>query len=126
MKILYYKHGEKLLPGIITDEGVIGLNNFSLAFGQKQYSNSPLTLKDLDQIKQSGQILLDKGNIMREDEIIIGPCVPFPPKIICIGLNYRKHAIESGMQIPSVPVVFTKYNNTLIDFGKEVHLGPEG
>src|SRR5690242_16472586 len=112
MKILYYKQGEKLLPGIVTSEGVMGLNNFSLAFGQKQYSNSSLTLRDLEQIKQSGEILLDKDNIMYENDITIGPCDPFPPKIICIGLNYRKHAIESGMQIPPVPVVFTKYNNT--------------
>ncbi len=126
MKILYYKQGDKLLPGIVTDEGIIGLNSFSIAFGQKQYSNLSLTLKDLEQIKGSEQILLDKTNVMREGDLVIGPCVPFPPKIICIGLNYRKHAIESGMQIPAVPVVFTKYSNTLIDFGNDVRLGAEG
>lgn len=38
-----------------------------------------------------------------------------PTKVICIGLNYRDHAIESGMAIPSVPVVFTRFNSTLLD-----------
>ena len=52
-----------------------------------------------------------------------GLCVS---KIICIGLNYRKHAIESGMPIPAIPVVFTKYSNTLVDYGGDVPLGNKG
>lgn len=35
--------------------------------------------------------------------------VPRPGKIICIGLNYRNHAIESGMDIPNAPIVFSKF-----------------
>jgi 2,4-didehydro-3-deoxy-L-rhamnonate hydrolase len=38
-----------------------------------------------------------------------------PTKVLCIGLNYRDHAIESGMAIPSVPVVFSRFNSTLLD-----------
>jgi 2,4-didehydro-3-deoxy-L-rhamnonate hydrolase len=38
-----------------------------------------------------------------------------PTKVICIGLNYRDHAIEAGMAIPSVPVVFSRFNSTLLD-----------
>ena len=34
--------------------------------------------------------------------------IPRPPKIICIGLNYRDHAAESKMPIPEVPTVFSK------------------
>lgn len=37
-----------------------------------------------------------------------------PGKIICIGLNYRKHAIESGMDIPKEPVVFFKATSSII------------
>lgn len=64
--------------------------------------------------------------LIPENNLVIGPCVPNPPKIICIGLNYRKHAIESGMAIPSIPIVFTKYSNTLTDHGSEIPLGKEG
>jgi 2-keto-4-pentenoate hydratase/2-oxohepta-3-ene-1,7-dioic acid hydratase in catechol pathway len=37
-----------------------------------------------------------------------------PPKFICIGLNYRDHAIESNMAIPEIPTVFNKFPNTVI------------
>jgi 2-keto-4-pentenoate hydratase/2-oxohepta-3-ene-1,7-dioic acid hydratase in catechol pathway len=37
-----------------------------------------------------------------------------PGKIVCIGLNYRQHANESGMEIPSEPVVFMKASNTIV------------
>lgn len=40
--------------------------------------------------------------------------VPSPGKILCIGLNYRKHAEETGSPIPQYPLVFTRFNNTLV------------
>ena len=43
----------------------------------------------------------------------LGPCVTNPEKIICIGFNYRKHAIEVGVPIPTSPVLFNKFNNAL-------------
>ena len=42
------------------------------------------------------------------------PPIPAPGKILCIGLNYRKHAEETGSPIPQYPVVFTRFNNTLV------------
>ncbi|SKA39230.1 2-keto-4-pentenoate hydratase/2-oxohepta-3-ene-1,7-dioic acid hydratase (catechol pathway) [Enhydrobacter aerosaccus] len=39
--------------------------------------------------------------------------IPNPGKILCIGLNYRKHAEETGSPIPEYPVVFCRFNNTL-------------
>ena len=42
------------------------------------------------------------------------PPVPDPRKIICIGLNYRDHAAESGVPVPPEPVLFSKYPTTLI------------
>jgi acylpyruvate hydrolase len=46
--------------------------------------------------------------------------IPNPEKVICIGLNYRDHAIETNAQIPEVPTVFTKYANTLIGDGEPI------
>ncbi len=45
-----------------------------------------------------------------------------PPKFICIGLNYRDHAIESGMAIPEIPTVFNKFPNTVIGNGDNIVL----
>ncbi len=46
--------------------------------------------------------------------------VPNPGKLICIGLNYRDHAIESNMPIPTIPVVFNKFPDTVIAPGEDV------
>src|SRR5262249_17533533 len=42
-----------------------------------------------------------------------GPCVTNPEKIICIGLNCRKHAAETGNPVPPVPILFNKFNTGL-------------
>ena len=51
---------------------------------------------------------------MPESRARFGPAVPRPGKIICVGLNYRRHAQETGNPIPPVPILFNKYNNTLV------------
>jgi len=43
----------------------------------------------------------------------LGPCIARPSKIVCIGLNYAKHAAESGMAVPSEPVLFFKATSAL-------------
>ncbi len=50
------------------------------------------------------------------------PPVPKPGKILCIGLNYRDHAIEGGKAIPTEPVLFGKFPNTLIAHGEAIQL----
>lgn len=48
------------------------------------------------------------------------PPVPKPSKIMCIGLNYRDHAIEGNRPIPPEPVLFAKYQNALIAHGDTI------
>src|SRR5580704_6476476 len=43
--------------------------------------------------------------------------IPDPPKILCMGLNYRDHAAEAKLEIPQCPVIFAKYTNTVIGSG---------
>jgi 2-keto-4-pentenoate hydratase/2-oxohepta-3-ene-1,7-dioic acid hydratase in catechol pathway len=45
-----------------------------------------------------------------------------PPKIICVGLNYRDHALESNMEIPKVPTIFSKYATSVIGPGGTIRL----
>ena len=51
--------------------------------------------------------------LLTEQYVRVGPCVPRPGKIVCVGLNYRRHAEESGAAIPETPVLFSKFNNTI-------------
>jgi acylpyruvate hydrolase len=48
--------------------------------------------------------------------------VPDPEKIICLGLNYRDHAAETGQELPGAPMWFAKFANSLIGSGEEIVL----
>lgn len=48
--------------------------------------------------------------------------IPRPPKMICIGLNYRDHAMESKGEIPKLPTVFNKFTNVIIGPGDAIVL----
>ncbi len=49
--------------------------------------------------------------------------IPDPEKIVCIGLNYRKHAAEVGVeQLPEMPTIFAKYPNALVPDGATVRV----
>jgi 2-keto-4-pentenoate hydratase/2-oxohepta-3-ene-1,7-dioic acid hydratase in catechol pathway len=50
---------------------------------------------------------------LSEAGIEYGPVVTRPEKIVCVGLNYRRHAKEVNMAIPNQPVLFNKFNNSL-------------
>lgn len=57
--------------------------------------------------------------INRESVRITAP-IPMPGKIICVGLNYRNHAIESKMEIPKSPVIFSKFSTCIIGSNEAV------
>jgi 2-keto-4-pentenoate hydratase/2-oxohepta-3-ene-1,7-dioic acid hydratase in catechol pathway len=59
------------------------------------------------------KVLAAKGPFVAEKEAQFAPCITAPQKIIMLGFNYRKHAIEVGVPIPKAPVLFNKYNNAL-------------
>jgi 2-keto-4-pentenoate hydratase/2-oxohepta-3-ene-1,7-dioic acid hydratase in catechol pathway len=46
--------------------------------------------------------------------------VPRPGKIVCVGLNYRDHAAESGLAVPATPVIFSKFSSCVIAPGEPV------
>jgi 2-keto-4-pentenoate hydratase/2-oxohepta-3-ene-1,7-dioic acid hydratase in catechol pathway len=46
--------------------------------------------------------------------------VPRPEKIICVGLNYRRHAAEAGVSVPNWPEIFAKFPNSIADPGADI------
>ena len=54
-----------------------------------------------------------KGATVKESSITFGRLFRNPGKIVCIGLNYRAHVQETSEKLPSVPILFNKYNNAL-------------
>jgi 2-keto-4-pentenoate hydratase/2-oxohepta-3-ene-1,7-dioic acid hydratase in catechol pathway len=59
-----------------------------------------------------------------EAEARLLPPIPDPPKILCIGLNYRDHAAETGAPIPRDPVLFSKFTTALIGPEEKIVLPP--
>jgi 2-keto-4-pentenoate hydratase/2-oxohepta-3-ene-1,7-dioic acid hydratase in catechol pathway len=60
-----------------------------------------------------------------EANVEFGPVVTRPGKIICVGLNYRRHAREINLPIPKYPVLFSKFNNTLSAHKRAIRLPVE-
>jgi len=56
------------------------------------------------------------------DKVKLHAPLPNPPRVFAIGLNYRDHARESGMEIPKVPVVFFKLSSSVIGPGEPIVL----
>lgn len=72
-------------------------------------------------------VAVETGNLPTYDlgDIELASPVPRPGKIICIGLNYRNHAIESGMEIPKSPIIFSKFQTSVVG-SEEPILLPNG
>jgi 2-keto-4-pentenoate hydratase/2-oxohepta-3-ene-1,7-dioic acid hydratase in catechol pathway len=65
---------------------------------------------------------LDRGRALDlAAETLLAP-IPRPPKVICVGLNYRDHAEESKMEIPKVPTIFNKFPTAITGPGAPIVL----
>ncbi len=116
MRLVTYSHaGAAPAAGIVLDGRVVSLQ----AIG---YADVVSFLRDGDAaIAKAGGLSADASAPKLEDVKLHAP-VPKPDKFICIGLNYRDHAIESGMDIPELPTVFTKYPNAVCGHEDDVIL----
>jgi len=63
--------------------------------------------------------------LRNEESLVFAPCVPNPGKIVCVGLNYRKHAEETNSPIPEYPVLFSKFSNSLAGHRQDVPIPKE-
>jgi len=59
-------------------------------------------------------------------DVVLGPPVPRPQKSFAVGLNYRDHAAEGGMDLPTSPLVFTKFPSCIVGPTADVELRSDG
>jgi acylpyruvate hydrolase len=83
-------------------------------------------LRELDRggLEQLAELAAQSEERIALSEVTLVAPVPDPEKIICLGLNYRDHAEESGQEIPAAPMWFAKFANSLIGSGQEIMLPP--
>ncbi len=106
--------------GVLLDDKVITLSRLASKIGWSSVSSvrSALTAgipSDLKaQILDVFDELQDAGHFRDLSDVRLGPPIPDPEKIICIGLNYHDHAEEVGATPPDAPIFFAKYANSLV------------
>jgi 2-keto-4-pentenoate hydratase/2-oxohepta-3-ene-1,7-dioic acid hydratase in catechol pathway len=65
------------------------------------------------------------AHLVALDKAAFGPCITDPEKIVCIGLNYRRHAAETGNPVPKLPILFNKFNSALNPHGGKINVSEE-
>jgi 2-keto-4-pentenoate hydratase/2-oxohepta-3-ene-1,7-dioic acid hydratase in catechol pathway len=119
MTFVTIRRGAELSLGIKTDRGILDVRRAESALKTK----APTTIDDLLQGRAGGAAALARlveragknpnGVYVAESAVELGPSVTRPEKIICVGLNYRRHAAEVGQPVPTVPILFNKYSSAL-------------
>lgn len=115
MKLTSYVEDEVVRLGIVTDGGVIAAPMSPDAF----FAEGSAKLAELQDYAKGPSAVIELATLQA------APLVPNPGKILCVGLNYAKHAAESGMALPEYPVLFSKFNNALAADGEDVPMAAD-
>lgn len=123
MKIVNFKVGEQIRLGIKNEEGVIDVEKSATEYSLEV----PTTIEELIAggekcLSQLAALMKSGAQTIPEEKIIYAPSVTKPEKIVCVGLNYVNHAAESKMELPTSPVLFSKFNNTLAAHNQTISL----
>jgi acylpyruvate hydrolase len=100
MRLVSYRNGEELRCAIADGDDLVDA-------GPSARDAIALGLETLAAIAAAGETRRPRAGVR------LGPPVWDPEKIICLGLNYRDHAEEAGLQPPPTPMFFAKYANSL-------------
>lgn len=135
MKLLNFKNEQGWALGVRIEQGVVDVQAAALALGGNSEKPSLASIQAVIEGGQAAvhvlnqlvdQVLADDAVrvkcLLDENSLIIGPTVTHPNKIICVGLNYRKHAEETNSPIPDYPILFNKFNNALNSHGHDVSI----
>jgi 2-keto-4-pentenoate hydratase/2-oxohepta-3-ene-1,7-dioic acid hydratase in catechol pathway len=134
MILLTFKSRNKFHLGVKTPDGIIDVGTAADSLKLPTDVNVPITMGSLlaggQSARRALEHLVDRavegGNtapwLLSESELTLGPSVPYPPKILCVGLNYRPHVDESGATIPETPILFSKFGNAVAAAGEPIPL----
>ncbi len=124
MRLVTYESKGKWRAGVIVDDNVVDSTVAATAadinFGANWISNRQiiqLNPNQQSQFERAAFAIADSPpsdlDVFPTENARLGPPIPDPDKIICLGLNYRSHAEEAGLALPKVPMLFAKYRNAL-------------
>ena len=106
MRLVTYDAGRGARAGVLTADGVVDAGDGGVG--------ALLRAGGIEAARDVG------GRAVPLGEVRLLPPVPDPQKIVCLGLNYRSHAEEAGLEAPDTPTFFAKFRNALVPAGAEV------
>lgn len=120
MKLVRFRHEKRESYGFLTENGkVICLPTLAKSL-QKRLPKRLEEFVEANIIKQAEEMLektrediISKASMPVDKTTLLAP-IAHPPKIICLGLNYRDHAAEQNVPIPDEPIIFFKPNTAII------------
>jgi 2-keto-4-pentenoate hydratase/2-oxohepta-3-ene-1,7-dioic acid hydratase in catechol pathway len=115
MKLVTFRHDNHVQPGVVLGHEVFGVGAAGFQSVLEIVEGGPDALKRV-------KTAIETAPAFQLASVKLLAPMPRPPKIICIGLNYRDHAIESKLEIPKIPVVFSKYPSVTIGPGDSIVL----
>jgi 2,4-didehydro-3-deoxy-L-rhamnonate hydrolase len=107
MKLLRFGDAGKEKPGVLLNDEILDVSSFGEDFGEKFFETDGL--QRLRKWLQANVTTLPKV----KPGVRYGAPFTRPSKIICVGLNYAKHALESNMPLPKEPILFFKSTTAL-------------
>ncbi|MGA2131907.1 MAG: fumarylacetoacetate hydrolase family protein [Bryobacteraceae bacterium] len=118
MRFVTFQRGAHAEPGVLNGEDIVALRSAG-------FENVLAVIAGgADALDGVARWLYDPpwSEIVKAADVKLCAPVQRPPKIICIGLNYRAHALEAKQDIPEVPTVFAKFPNATIGCGEPIVL----
>lgn len=127
MRLLTFQAPDGLRLGLLTEGGILDVAFAAASLQLKAPATLPEVMAGgLESLARLARAAAGRPGLhLAPDTVRLGPCVPNPPKLIGIGMNYRQHAEETGAEIPKVPILFSKYGLTITGHGAEVELPEE-
>ena len=123
MKFINFLVEEEVRLGIKTEKGIIDVEQSATELSlelptkiEQVIAGGEKALRQLDELNKQ------EVSTISEEDLVYAPCITQPEKIICVGLNYIDHAKESNMEIPTSPVLFSKFNNALAAHNQTISL----
>ncbi|HXD11929.1 MAG TPA: fumarylacetoacetate hydrolase family protein [Anaerolineales bacterium] len=118
MRLVTYESQKKWRAAILIDGKVVDASAAAkaadISIEGKEISNRAIvqwSRPEQSRLEQAARELARSNGL---EDALLGPPIPDPDKIICLGLNYKSHAEEAGLKLPEVPMLFAKYRNALI------------
>jgi len=118
MKLVNFLYKGENSIGALLDDGVCSFKSIS-----DKYSMSMLEfIEQLDNLSpEASKFINSNPEVIPLSEIEFLPVIERPGKVLAVGLNYKDHAKETGMDLPKVPMIFTKQSTSVLGHQGEIH-----